>query len=359
MTKLNKIKEEYELALLKMVYLIKLSEKIKDLKKNIELCDDPDCDCGCKSNIELCSDCDCGCKSNVESCDPDCDCGCKSNIELCDDPDCDCGCKSNVELCDPDCDCGCKSNVELCDPDCDCGCKSNIELCDPDCDCGCKSNVELCDPDCDCGCKSNIELCDPDCDCGCKSNIELCDPDCDCGCKGEQAKTNSDNKKKDELETVTGGSDDGDGIDETEIDKEEVEQQENTYLDMARRIQADFDNYRKRNVEIQKQARYEGLKTAVEQFLPTLDVVNHAIKMEKNEINTKGLKMIANMVENALSNLNITKIQSLGENYDPNLHNVIIAEESDKPSGTIIEVLENGYMFDGKVIKHSLVKISK
>ena len=336
-------------------------------------CCDSNCDCGCQSGVNLCSkDCDCGCKTNIEEvelCDSNCDCGCcDGNCDCgCCDSNCDCGCKSNVELCSGDCDCGCKSSVEktqLCDSNCDCGCcdgNCDCGCCDSNCDCGCQSGVNLCSKDCDCGCKSNVEktqLCDSNCDCGCKDNTTTSGCECGCGCGCCECES-----------SFNGGDDDG-GNDEgkqcqchcCEENKCECESEKNLaneYLNLARQIQADFDNYRRRNVEAVKQAKIDGIKQAVMNFLPALDAVDRAMEFMKDEQSREGIGLIRKLFEKTFEELNIEPIKCIGAHYDPSYHDVVFAEESSQPSGTIIEEIEVGYTMDGKVIRHSVVKIAK
>ena len=325
-----------------------------------------------------------------------------------------------LTLCDKDCDCGCVSGVELCDKDCDCGCKdpaSEINACSEDCDCGCASGVELCDKDCDCGCKdpaSEINACSEDCDCGCASGVELCDKDCNCGCNDNtQGATNNDNqchcKHCEEHTAFASGGDDGDDKDneqkkqnetinnkqdnhneqchcgcehhnghhhhngqchhhndnhsceghEHKCDCESEKNLANEYLNLARQIQADFDNYRRRNVDAVKQARGEGVKEAILEFLPALDAVDRAIDFMADEQSREGVMLIKKVFEKAFNDFKVEPIMCLGAHYDPNFHDVVVAEESNQPSGTIIEEIETGYTMDGKVIRHSVVKISK
>ena len=323
-------------------------------------------------------------------CSKDCDCGCKGNA-------------SNIDACSKDCDCGCVSNVELCDKDCDCGCKdntSNIDACSKDCDCGCASNVELCDKDCDCGCKDNassIDACSKDCDCGCNANIENNTEHCNCKhCQEESASYSNggddgddeDGKKKTQNETINNKQEnhnhnechcgcehhnghhhhhhngqcshnDEHNHHHQECNCEHEKNLANEYLNLAKQIQADFDNYRKRNAEAISQAKNEGIKSVLLDFLPALDAVDRALNYIVDEQSREGVHLIRKIFEKAFNDYKIEPIRCLGQHYDPNYHDVVYAEESDKPSGTIIEEIETGYIMNGKVIRHSVVKIAK
>ncbi len=232
----------------------------------------------------------------------------------------------------------------------------------------------------------NFKLCS-DCDCGCASNstrIELCS-DCDCGCKGIESDKNDtcvNNCQDSDSNTAfsSGGDDNNDDNDledenchnenlckecdedkdnEINVDCDKNIDLANQYLNLAKQIQADFDNYRRRNNDAIKQAKNEGIKETVLAFLPALDAVERAIKYTTDKQSVEGLLMIKKVFEKTFGDYNIQQIHCLGEHYDPNFHNVVFAEESDKESGTIIEEIEKGYIMNDKVIKHSIVKISK
>jgi len=289
-----------------------------------------------------------------------------------------------LEMCGKDCDCGCKlEQIESCGKDCDCGCKlDQTTMCGKDCDCGCQlEKVQSCGKDCDCGCK---------CDCGCQdqANAKDCESDFDFG--GDDGDDGNDNDKKHEKECKCGcGHEHHSGKHHKQhhdchCDEEKVqcdcempefdcefterdcgEQQcqcgkpEIDYLALAQNIQADFDNYRKRTNGAVAQATADGKMSATTEFLPILDVVNKAISLVKDDEAKHGLELIKTSFEKALETLGVKAIEALGQHYDPNLHNVVLAMESDKESGTVVEELEKGYMFGDKVVKHSVVIVAK
>ncbi len=265
------------------------------------------------------------------------------------------------------------------------------------------NQLGLCDKDCDCGCVDNsISACDHDCDCGCVDNAtSMCDKDCDCGCVDQSSKcldnsTNQASKGENPTQSTSGGNDDnGDddhkcncgcghhnhhhkhhnqngsvppkehcncGCHHDNAPQNACQSEKNLadeYLNLARQVQADFDNYRRRNVEAIKQAKNDGMKQAIIEFLPSLDVVDRAMQYMQDENSKQGLMLIRKMFEKAFADLKIEPIKCVGAHYDPEFHDVVISEECDQPSGTIIEEIETGYILDGKVIKHSVVKIAK
>lgn len=350
--------------------ILKLAVNIAVAKTLIEqfgLCDS-DCDCGCSdfaNKVNLCdSDCDCGCvdilkKTNL--CDSDCDCGCCDNASAKINSQNSGNTKYNsvneIGACSGDCDCGCRDNVgssenSHSDENFNSGSLSEINVCSGDCDCGCA------DPTCQCEGSSN----QPQNDGGISNAFGGNDDDgedahrCSCGC--EHHGKHSHNHKHNHSHCHS----DENAQQHCDCEKNNCQSEKNLadeYLNLARQIQADFDNYRRRNVEAVKQAKNEGIKQTVAQFLPSLDVVDRAMQYMHDEDSKQGLMLIRKMFEKAFADLKIEPIICVGAHYDPEFHDVVISEESNQPSGTIIEEIETGYTLDGKVIKHSVVKIAK
>lgn len=124
-------------------------------------------------------------------------------------------------------------------------------------------------------------------------------------------------------------------------------------------LQKDFDNQRVRALEAIRQARVDGLKDALMTIFPALDHFKKAKSMVQDKNALKGIDMIEKSLLSSLDDLKVHKIASIGEQFDPALHNAVLMQESDKPSGTIIEELESGYMYDDKVLKYSQVVVAK
>jgi len=356
------------------------------------------CEKGCadpaselKEQIELsgCGKCDKGCydpASKIDACNSDCDCGCADPAtQLCGCEKCDKGCYDPAVQANGcgKCDKGCadpaselEEQIELsgCGK-CGNGCydpASKIDVCNSDCDCGCVDNsVKACNSDCDCGCKDQTcyseatSVNQSQNDGGANQSISGGDDDgsdekskCGCGCEHHNHHHNHHhhhNNGEHHHEHCNCGCEQHNHENACQSEKNLADE----YLNLARQVQADFDNYRRRNVEAIKQAKNDGMKQAVMEFLPSLDVVDRAMQFMHDDDSKQGLALIRKMFEKAFSDLNIEPIRCVGAHYNPEFHDVVISEESDQPSGTIIEEIETGYTLDGKVIKHSVVKIAK
>ena len=134
----------------------------------------------------------------------------------------------------------------------------------------------------------------------------------------------------------------------------------NEYLDMAKRLQAEFENYRKRTFFELKKAKEDGEINVIEVFLPCLDTFKVAKKSITDPKVLEGVEMIENNISQALEKIGVQKIESIGQKYDPNLHNVIaIASVADKENDIILDEYQAGYKYNDRVIRYSKVIVNK
>jgi len=139
------------------------------------------------------------------------------------------------------------------------------------------------------------------------------------------------------------------------MDKEQTnESKEKEYLETLQRLQAEFENFRKRTerekVEIILNAQ-EGLIT---ELLDIIDDFELSLKYTKDD----GIKMIYSELYSLLEKKGLKKIDAQGK-FNPKYHEALIQEESKKEEGMIIEELQKGYMINDKIIRVSKVKIAK
>ena len=127
------------------------------------------------------------------------------------------------------------------------------------------------------------------------------------------------------------------------------------------RLQADFMNYKNR-VEKDKENIFSHAKEdLINQLLPILDNFERALdSVEKEDGFYEGIKMIYEQIVKLLVDNGLKEIQCVGEVFDPNLHHAVFMEESeDSEEGTVLEVIQKGYMLKDKVIRPSMVKVAK
>lgn len=131
--------------------------------------------------------------------------------------------------------------------------------------------------------------------------------------------------------------------------------------DRLLRLQADFINYKNR-VEKEKETIFSyATEDLISQILPILDNFERAMEnVEEDNGFHQGVKMIYNQLVETLNNNGLKEIECLGKCFDPNFHHAVFMEEvEDSEEGTILEVLQKGYMLKDKVIRPSMVKVAK
>ncbi len=149
---------------------------------------------------------------------------------------------------------------------------------------------------------------------------------------------------------------------EEAVAKKEEELKESN--DKQLRVLAEFDNYRKRvNRERQDIARY-GCENLIKNLIPILDNFQRAMEAagENQDFQNfiTGIKMIQGSLFAALQKEGLQPIRALKEKFDPHLHDVMMqVETDDEAEGTVVEEMLTGYKLHDKVIRHSMVKVSK
>ena len=130
---------------------------------------------------------------------------------------------------------------------------------------------------------------------------------------------------------------------------------------LAQRVQADFDNFRRRNAGIYADSVDEGIRSVVKELLPVLDNLERALENADgiDESWFSGIKMVERQFAECLGKCGLEEISADGA-FDPELHNAVMQEEAEgKESGTILEVLQKGYKVKNRIIRHSMVKVAK
>ena len=141
---------------------------------------------------------------------------------------------------------------------------------------------------------------------------------------------------------------------------QEYKKQLNELTEHLQRLQAEFENYKKR-IEAEKKEFIKYTNTElILKLLPIVDSFELALKnIEKHADFVKGVELIYSQFYEVLEREGIRRIDALNKKFDANKHEVMIVVESDAEPDTVIEELQPGYMLNDKVIRHTKVKISK
>ena len=125
----------------------------------------------------------------------------------------------------------------------------------------------------------------------------------------------------------------------------------------AQRIQAEFNNYRKRNASLRTDSIDDGMRDVIKGLLPVLDNFERALANSDDSSFAKGTEQIHKQLIEVLTKFGLEEIPAEGV-FDPDLHDAVIRdEEGEGESGTITAVLQKGYMVKGKIIRHTMVKV--
>ncbi|MDF2548137.1 MAG: nucleotide exchange factor GrpE [Anaerosolibacter sp.] len=130
------------------------------------------------------------------------------------------------------------------------------------------------------------------------------------------------------------------------------------------RLNADFQNYKKR-AEKEKADVYQfGNEKMIADLLPILDNLERANSSANEESAAsdsiaKGVEMVIQQFKDILKKHGVEEIQAVGEAFDPNLHHAVMQEDhADYEANRVIDVFQKGYTLNGKVIRPSMVKVS-
>ena len=145
-----------------------------------------------------------------------------------------------------------------------------------------------------------------------------------------------------------------------------LENKVNELEDKNRRLQAEFINYQNRKeLEIQKIYQYDG-ESILKEVLPTIDNFERAIKLDDRDLSDEvsqflsGFKMIYTSLLSTLEKLGVKELDIAGKEFDPSISQAVLVEEdTTKPAGVVLEVLQKGYMYKDKILRQAMVKVNK
>lgn len=126
------------------------------------------------------------------------------------------------------------------------------------------------------------------------------------------------------------------------------------------RLLAEYDNFRRRSQK-EKDNLYADVKAdTLLKFLPVYDNLVRALATPtEDEAYKKGVEMIMNQFNTTMEKLGVTKIESLGEKFDPTFHNAVMhVEDEEKGENEIVEVFQEGFILGEKVIRFAMVKVA-
>lgn len=142
--------------------------------------------------------------------------------------------------------------------------------------------------------------------------------------------------------------------------KQQLEEEENRYL----RLQADFDNFRRRSRLDAEAAQKYRAQSLVSDILPALDNFERALQVNTADEQTKsvlqGVEMVYRQLVEALQKEGVEAIESVGKTFDPYEHQAVMQVEGDEyEPNTVVEELQKGYKLKDKIIRPAMVKVNQ
>jgi molecular chaperone GrpE len=137
-----------------------------------------------------------------------------------------------------------------------------------------------------------------------------------------------------------------------------------SYLDDLRRLQAEFDNYRKRMMREQTARVASASQALVARLMPVLDNFELAVSAAEQSRDfdrmLKGVEMVFGELREVLQSEGLVRIEAEGKPFDPERHEAVVAvEQEGAEPGTVVDVVRTGYELRGKVLRPAMVKVAK
>lgn len=149
---------------------------------------------------------------------------------------------------------------------------------------------------------------------------------------------------------------------EPKLVEEAIEQRVSDLEDQLKRVQAEFENYRKRTERERETLLAGGSAMMIDKLLPILDEMDLAIQTIHHKASAKeikeGMEMLHKKFHSMLEKEGLGEMNCENQAFDPYRHEAIRAVEG-KEDGKIVEVLKKGYLFRGNVLRHAMVVVSK
>ncbi len=150
-------------------------------------------------------------------------------------------------------------------------------------------------------------------------------------------------------------------LESVQAELETARQERDHLLDRLARLQAEFDNYRKRSAREQQDFRDYALAEALKSLLPVLDSFDRALSTPErsSEEFHQGIELINRQFHDALGKLGVQPIEAQGEPFDPNLHQAVQMVETDEAEDHhVLDELQRGYKLKDRLLRPAMVRVA-
>ncbi|MEL7156160.1 MAG: nucleotide exchange factor GrpE [Actinomycetota bacterium] len=142
-------------------------------------------------------------------------------------------------------------------------------------------------------------------------------------------------------------------VEDLVLDLERVSGERDQYLDASRRLQAEFENYKKAVAKREVEARERANESLVSEILPVLDACDGALASGASDVEPVRTALI-----DALTKQGLDRIDGADEAFDPALHDAVMHEPSEDGDGPVVaEVMRAGYRWKGRVVRPAMVRV--
>jgi molecular chaperone GrpE len=146
----------------------------------------------------------------------------------------------------------------------------------------------------------------------------------------------------------------------THAELEQVKGERDQLLDRLARLQAEFDNARKREIKERADSRDYTVSSTVEPFLSVMDNFQLALRADGTKEQLRaGVELILKQMEEALKGLNVVPVETVGAQFDPRIHEALGSIETKEfPDHQVLEEIRRGYRIRDKLLRPALVRIA-
>jgi molecular chaperone GrpE len=151
-------------------------------------------------------------------------------------------------------------------------------------------------------------------------------------------------------------------VEGSEIDR--VRAERDALLDRLARLQAEFDNARKRSAREQQEFREFASGDVIKNILPVLDSFERALKVSgggsgSNDLRS-GVELIFRQFQDALQKLGVQPIESVGKPFDPRVHEAVeMVDTTDAADHQVLDEFQRGYNYKGRLLRPAMVRVAK
>lgn len=133
---------------------------------------------------------------------------------------------------------------------------------------------------------------------------------------------------------------------------EQIAAERDEYLDLARRVQAEFENYKRRVEQQRVEQRERAAEHLVSELLPVLDAGEAAVAQGMDDVAAIHTQLLT-----TLEKLGLSRVVDVEVEFDPNVHEAVLHEEGDGGEPVVAELLRTGYLWNSRVLRPAMVKV--